>query len=184
MSEFYERQNRETDRSYNAFCVYRDMGPLRSLKKAAASFYDTETTPKPHQERQFKEWSRRYLWVARAKEWDAEQDRILRIETTEARKEAAKHQRQLGRFMQGKAYERLNAIKRGDEIPLTQIASIVTTATTLERLALGMSTSIVEENPEPEPQQHDPFPGYEAMSEDEKVELDALLDKLEGGDES
>lgn len=142
MAAFWERQEDETNRAYQAFCVYRDLGPTRSLKKAAKAFYGTETDPKLSQINTVKAWSSRFMWVSRAEAFDAERDRVDRIELEEHRRAMNERHRRLATFMQGKAFERLNSLKQG-ELPPSQIANVVNVAANLERLATGESTQNV-----------------------------------------
>ena len=72
----WDKQETETNRAYNAFLTYRNMGALRSLSKASAEFYSIETTSKQHQ---FARWSSAHNWVSRCSDFDIEEER-LRIE--------------------------------------------------------------------------------------------------------
>ena len=72
----WDKQETETNRAYTAFLTYRNMGSLRSLRKAADEFYDSKTTAK---QQQFFRWSQTHNWVARCGDFDIEEER-LRIE--------------------------------------------------------------------------------------------------------
>ena len=72
MMTAWDRQSGETNRAYNAFLSYRDMGPLRSLRKAADKFYGIKSVSKANQ---FLRWSTANNWVARCEAWDMEQER-------------------------------------------------------------------------------------------------------------
>ena len=75
-SNTWDKQESETNRAYNAFLTYRNMGSLRSLSKAADKFYGIETEVKRHQ---FMRWSSTHNWVSRCSDFDIEEER-LRIE--------------------------------------------------------------------------------------------------------
>ena len=76
----WDKQETETPKAYNAFLVYKDMGALRTLQKAAAIFYETENIPETSpQLRQFKTWSAKHNWVSRCSDFDIEEEQ-LRIE--------------------------------------------------------------------------------------------------------
>lgn len=61
----YERQPRETERAFEAFKIFRDMGAERTLKKTGELYYGSATNL-----RQIQEWSRLNDWVARAQQRD------------------------------------------------------------------------------------------------------------------
>lgn len=75
-SNSWDKQESESNRAYNAFLTYRDMGALRSLRKAAEIFYGIISVSKVNT---FLRWSANNNWVARCGDWDAEEERI-RIE--------------------------------------------------------------------------------------------------------
>lgn len=72
----WDKQESETNRAYNAFLTYRNMGALRSLRKAAAEFYNVVSISKQNQ---FLIWSSKHNWVSRCSDFDIEEER-LRIE--------------------------------------------------------------------------------------------------------
>lgn len=87
----WNRQPEETLKAYNAFLVYKNMGALRTLQKAAAIFYETRTILRTSAKlRQFTTWSSRWNWVSRCGDFDIEEER-LRIE--EKRKDIAEMDR-------------------------------------------------------------------------------------------
>lgn len=78
-----ERQKRERDRAVIACNDYLLMGPGRSLEKLWRQYreqkwHQTGTKPAPptRRLRTLKEWSSRYDWQARAKLYDAKQERV------------------------------------------------------------------------------------------------------------
>jgi len=64
MAEIWERQNNESSKAYAAFCVYRDLGPERSLEKVR------QNLDKPRTRKWLGEWSVKYNWVERAQAYD------------------------------------------------------------------------------------------------------------------
>ena len=59
----YDRQPLDTDKSWAAFCHYRDMGTERSLEKLIQKGAKTRLNI-------LKTWSAKYDWVARCREFD------------------------------------------------------------------------------------------------------------------
>lgn len=133
--EPWERQIGETSKAYQAFCVYRDMGPDRSLRKVARTLHKSLTI--------IRDWSVKYNWVERAAEWDAEQDRIIRKENEEARKKMLKVHAELGNALLVKAARGLKNLP-DDALTAFDIARLVEVGSKLERLARGESTDNIE----------------------------------------
>lgn len=180
MSErrFWDRQPDETGRSYGAFALYRDIGITRSLRKVAAIFYEyePESTPKSHHLRQVKEWSRKNGWVARAEAFDAEEDRERMLEQRQARTEMLANHRELARLVQRRLVERLKGLS-GEQLPMSQIAPLMTASTSLERLAVGEATSIDEQRLSATAEE--PELDYSVLTTEELEELERLYRKME-----
>jgi len=70
----FERQDGETVKAFEAFKVYRDLGPERSLAKVAEIRYGKTTS----NARQVARWSSRFDWVERAAAWDDYHEMIRR----------------------------------------------------------------------------------------------------------
>lgn len=70
----WERQEDESARAYEAFAVYRDMGPERSLAKVAEMVGKSTA--------QMEKWSRRHSWVDRTRAL-ADRDEMIRREAIE-----------------------------------------------------------------------------------------------------
>jgi hypothetical protein len=85
MSKLWDRQSGETNRAYEALCAYLQLGPRRSLAKAAEVFYDGKSAGKV---RHFERWSSQYEWVKRAEAWDEHQRALDAREYEIARREA------------------------------------------------------------------------------------------------
>lgn len=95
----YERQEGETTKAYRAFTIYRNMGAARSLEKTAQDFYPAKS---PHNYRthpnirRVEEWCRNWRWVERCKDFDRDEETILRDRTRQANIE--EHDRKLEQF--------------------------------------------------------------------------------------
>ena len=97
MQKSYDRSDGETTRSYAAFCVYRNMGAARSLEKTAQEFYDPDSTQKrPRNKSQISAWSSKWNWAQRVREFDLDEETILRHQIRQSNLE--EHDRQLEQF--------------------------------------------------------------------------------------
>lgn len=134
--EPWERQPNETSRAYEAFCVYRDMGPGRSINKTGRSLSKNRTT--------ISEWSVKYEWVRRTAEWDAEQDRIARQAQIDEIKKMRKRHADIANAMLIKAAKALQSIP-ADEIKASDVSRMVEIASKLERLSRGDVGEVIEE---------------------------------------
>lgn len=97
----YDRQGKETIKAYAAFCLYRDMGVDRTLKQTEKKYYaagDGQTSRITKNIRQIQLWSSANNWVDRCKDYDRDQQLILREHTT--RKNIEEHDRELEQFRQ------------------------------------------------------------------------------------
>lgn len=147
----WEKQHEETPKSYAAFTKYRDLGPTRSLAKAAAIFYGmpVETGAKPHQVRQLAEWSRANRWVQRVAAWDVEEDRKLRVERAQQAKDArerairgAQLAQRVGLLGMKQISERFG---NAEEHPSSALLAYYKQGVELEFLALGMPISVIRQ---------------------------------------
>lgn len=134
--ELWERQPGETARAFEAFVVYRDMGASRSIRKVAQNLNKAVTT--------LAEQSSKYEWVKRVAAWDAEQDRINRIEMLDDMAKTRKKQRDQARKMQEKGMELLENIRLGDA-KLSEIVSLLKAGMEQERIAIGDVGEVIEE---------------------------------------
>ena len=134
--EPWERQKGESTKAYEAFSEYRDMGANRSIAKVA------EKLGKSNQ--LLGRWSRTWDWVKRAAAWDAEQDRLARIQNTEEIKKMRKRHTDLATAMLVKSAKALQRIPE-DEIKASDISRMVETASKLERISRGDVGEVVEE---------------------------------------
>jgi hypothetical protein len=113
----YDRQPTDTDKSWAAFCMYRDMGRERGLEKLLQKY--PENTPKSYL-RVLKLWSAKHKWVERCRAFDGEELQ---------RESAILQQRRLERRlkMEEDAWKRRDKlIKRGDTLLAMPIAKPIT----------------------------------------------------------
>jgi len=136
------QQANESEPAFAAFKVYRDMGPQRSLRKAASEVGKARTL--------IERWSSRHQWGKRVATWDLEQQdlrrdaRIVAIGDAEerhgklARAVLARCAAELGAHVKG----RCQSCGRGAE-PLTpsQVAAWLRVGVDVERTGLGLGSS-------------------------------------------
>src|SRR5262249_12686769 len=132
-SASWEQRSGESSRAFGAFGVYRDLGPRRSLRAAAAAFYGRTSAAL---ERQVDKWSRAFGWVERASAWDRQLDAEARRVQEEARREMVERHVKEARALQGKALERLRSLCP-EELGPADLLRYIVEAAKLERLALG-----------------------------------------------
>lgn len=135
----WEQQPTDTDQSYSAFCVYRDLGVRRSLVEASRKYYDlgdepiAGTSPKL---RQMKSWSATHNWVARANAYDLYLDEQARYEQLEAVKEMRRRHAAVASMALAKAAERLR-VASSESLSISDASRLLDLAVKIERLARG-----------------------------------------------
>lgn len=132
----WERQEDESTKAYEAFCIYRDMGIQRSIRKVGEQLSKSETL--------MARWSTTYNWVERAAAWDSEQDRVLRQQQLNDIKKMRKRHADLAEDMLLKAAQALKFIPV-DEVKASDLSRMVEVASKLERISRGDSGEVVEE---------------------------------------
>jgi hypothetical protein len=141
--ESWERLAGESGAAYAAFCVYRDYGPERNIRKAVEAEckkrhgdYDRSRIEKRY--RMWRLWSTQFQWVKRAEDYDQYLDRLKQTElrkTIEARGEA--HREVTGKMLQV-VKKKLEMMNPAD---LTQgtVSEWVETAIKTEREIFGLT---------------------------------------------
>jgi len=136
MSELWERLPGESAKAYEAFCVYRDLGPSeRSLEKAR------KMLPKPRSRKWIGEWSAKYNWVERAKAYDDYIEKRKREEKEKAILEMADRQARLAIAFQQRVAQRLQELDPSELSP-SDLAKWFDVAAKIERLNRGEPTEI------------------------------------------
>jgi hypothetical protein len=136
----WDKQPRETSKAFDAFRIYRDLGANRSLPKVAQTL--SKSLP------QIKEWSARWNWVARASDWDAEQDRIDREKQREARNRVIERHQALGATITLQAFQRIRGDAAAGVEPLDpnrllprDVVRLAEVGVRIERAAYGLPTN-------------------------------------------
>lgn len=149
-SEIWERQLGESTPSYTAWCVYRDMGKHRSLRKTHAEMvrtgvYHGKTLPP-----QFLEWSNKWRWPARAAAYDLHMERLVRQQREEEILAMNKRHITLAQSLQAKAAEKLRGLA-ASSLRMDTLLRYVIEAAKLERLARGEPETVVRQQQESTP---------------------------------
>lgn len=134
--EPWERQAGESAKAFEAFAIYRDMGIERSVRKVAQRLNKSVAL--------IAEWSSKKDWVERCRAWDAEQDRIARLEQIKSIKAMRNRHAGMAKAMIVKAGRALNRIP-DDEIKPSDISRMIEVASKLERISRGDVGEVIEE---------------------------------------
>lgn len=155
----------ETARAFAAFTVYRDLGPTRSLRRAAGLHYRGET---PARTRQLETWSSRHRWADRVAAFDRWLDaQVIARRREEHLEMAARHAAagrsalelvadQLGQLAALEA-KRLQLLDdAGDDpdpqllrpiVPVQSLARLLDVGVKVERISAGLATEIEQQVP-------------------------------------
>jgi hypothetical protein len=139
----WERQPGETAKSYGAFCVFRDLGPRRSLSECCLRFYGEGRANLA----QISTWSAKFRWVERCRAWDDHLDALARQEQEQQRKEMVERHASTAKAAVEKAAEAVAKIVPADLKP-TDIIKWLVEAAKLERLSRGEPETIQEQRGE------------------------------------
>lgn len=134
--ELWERQPGESEKAFEAFVIYRDMGLQRGVRKVGDQLHKSLTL--------MSRWSSAYNWPERAAAWDREQDRIVREAQQEEIKKMRKRHADLAYVMLMKAAKALKNMP-DDEIKAADINRMVEVGSKLERISRGDVGEVVEE---------------------------------------
>ncbi len=145
--EFWRQQEWESDEHYKKFAAYRDLGPARRLRAAAAIFYDmTDMGPSPYQYQHFKDLSYRNMWGPRVEAFDAEEDLRLMQEMQQRRQKMLEDHWRASKILMNGLVQKVYTWQRDPEsIPNSQVASLFREASQLMRLTLGEATERLEQ---------------------------------------
>jgi hypothetical protein len=137
--ESWERLADESGKAYKAFCVFRDYGAERNIRKAVESF-ETDKSKWEKRYRVWRNWSTDYRWRERALDYDRYTEKLKATEfrkTIEAQGEV--HRAITGKMLEvvGKKLDTMNP----DDLTQGNVTEWVQTAIRAEREAAGLVTS-------------------------------------------
>jgi hypothetical protein len=128
----------ETDQSFEAFEIYRELGLQRSLAKTAAAL--GKSTP------MMERWNRRHNWQNRIRAWDRHSSRIINervlMGTAAMRERAAA----IGLNLQVRASQRLLKMTDAevDSLSVNELASMIRIGTQVETSARTISAEEID----------------------------------------
>ena len=147
----WDRLPGESGQAYTAFCLYRDLGPRRSLDEASRRYHstapegdDAASGRRPRASGRIRRWAERWNWNARALAWDQELERLKRREQVEAEREMNERHAKESMMLQNKAIERLRQL-RPEELRPRDLLAFLVEALKLERLTRGQPTDRIAE---------------------------------------
>ena len=141
----WTRQPKESNKAYEAFSIYRDMGKERTLPKVAEACGKSVSL--------MNKWSQANDWVKRVTAWDDEIDRQAAREHLADIAKARARQRKMAVNMQGAGMEFLKAIreacKQGDSPVLRDVVQLLKLGMEQERICMGDVGEVIEEREGP-----------------------------------
>lgn len=130
----WERTDKESSQSFEAFQVYRDMGTDRSLAKVGEQLGKSTAL--------MERWSSTHGWRDRAADYDSHLDRLTLKEEAKERIKMAKRHAQQAMMFQNKVLQRLNALDPAELSP-NDLIRFFDTSVKIERLSRGDSTESI-----------------------------------------
>lgn len=122
--EPWERQPEETEKAYEAFLVYKNLGPGRTFTAVSRRLQKSGTL--------IQRWKNRYNWEQRAAAFDRENERKEQQSIQKARAQMVKRHIKLGLAVQGKAIKALEAMDP-DELKPGDIRDFLRFGVSLEK---------------------------------------------------
>jgi len=137
--ESWERLTGESGAAYSAFCVYRDMGADRNIRKAVEAA-EADEAVRFKRYRVWRNWAVQYRWRERAADYDKYVEKLKQAELRKTIEAQGEKQREVTGKMLDVVKQKLDGMNPAD---LTQsaVAEWVQTAIKAEREAAGLVAS-------------------------------------------
>ncbi len=136
----WDRLPNERSKAYHLFCMYRDLGPTRTLERLAR--VEDSDSNRVATRANLKVYSRKYQWVARARAYDDYLAEKERVDNEQLILEMNRRQAEDGRFFQHIAVKSLEE-RELDKLSPTEADRLFNTGVKTERLARGAQTEAV-----------------------------------------
>ena len=121
----WERQKGESEKAYEAFAIYRDLGEKRTFAAVAERLRKSDTL--------IRRWKEQWNWQERVRIYDNELEKEARAKAVKARKAMTERHIGIAMQLQKKALEALQELSVEDMTP-KDIREYIKMATDLERL--------------------------------------------------
>ena len=190
--EAYDRQNKETDRQWEAFIIYRDMGSSRTLRVTAEVYRETHglTSLIASTERTVQMWSVRWHWRDRCAAWDRTKDRHRRRAALEDVAKMRDRHIKLSTSVQSLAASELakwlKETKKNKKITIEvgDLLRVLEAGVKLERISRGEPDTIQEQRQEMDSDEKRSSLAGLLKSPTAMKALDELMDEAEKTEES
>jgi hypothetical protein len=136
----WDRLPNERSKAYYLFCMYRDLGPTRTLERLAR--VEDSDLNRVATRANLKVYSRKYQWVSRARAYDDYLAEKERVDNEQLILEMNRRQAEDGRFFQHIAVKGLKK-RDSDTLSPTEADRLFNTGVKTERLARGTGTETV-----------------------------------------
>jgi hypothetical protein len=134
----WDRRDDESPQAFEAFVVYRNLGPARSIANAASELRKSKSTLAP--------WCRQYDWVDRCSAWDRysdqQQQRRDELERQEGRRLMHEDHAKAGKRMWKLAADALGVGQGATDEEAKEIIDKLPAAVQLKMVQVGMAAEV------------------------------------------
>lgn len=128
---------------FDAFKVYRDLGPGRTMKKAMEIIKGRQKGRRGVGLASIEKWSTQYDWQRRISEWEYEQDQVFKLEQKKAIKDMVRRHANASLMFQKKAIDKIQEVIHSDLTP-KEALDFFKEAVRIERLSRGEPDNMTE----------------------------------------
>lgn len=136
-NKLWERQKGESEKSYEAFKIYRDMGEERSISAVGKRLAKSRNL--------IDRWKERWAWKERVRAYDNELEKQAKSKAIKDYKAMTERHIKISIQLQKKALEALNNLEV-EEMSAKDIKEFIKMATELERLSRTVENDNQKEN--------------------------------------
>jgi len=146
----------ETSAEFEAFSVFRDLGPGRNYHRVAERGHNYGT---------ILAWARKHDWAARVRAWDVHLDALRRKAFEQAQRDVTQAHTEAGAWVRHKALKALAKVSLETLAKQPRVAlAMLEAAVKIEQAALGLPKGGIEQ-----PMSGEPTDAYFAALEPEKL---------------